>query len=223
MGDEELIIKVDEVEIYDNDFEAAIAEACQKFGIDDLTKASQRRWKRVMEFVGKRIFNNTKILRDKNTVWLDGNNIPTNNNRFDYNIINILCDYYMSLSDQYDKLISAEAFSLFLNIPRNTVGSWKSDNPSSPRFNIYKKLKDFRFECIKDNSFDNGNVTGTMYLGNVEYGTNLPGVSREIESRSALGSDSLPVFDESKGWIKDHSSNCTKDLKEQTFEKPPQS
>lgn len=190
--DEELVIKIDEAEIYDNDFEIAIAEACQKFGIDDLARASQRRWKRVMEFVGKRIFRDNKILRDKNTVWLEGNNIPTNNNRFDYNIINILCDYYMSLSDQYDKLISAEAFSLFLNIPRDTIGSWKDEEPSSTRFHIYKKLKDFRLECIKDNSYDNGNVTGTMYVGNVEYGTNLPGVREDSARRKVLTAAELP-------------------------------
>lgn len=177
--DEELVIKIDEIELFDNDFEIAIADACEKYKIDDLVKEGQRRWKKVMEYVGKRIFKDNKILRDKNTVWLEGNNIPTNNNRFDYNIINILCDYYMSLSDQYDKLISAEAFSLFLNVPRDTIGSWKDEEPSSTRFHIYKKLKDFRLECIKDNSYDNGNVTGTMYVGNVEYGTNLPGVREE--------------------------------------------
>lgn len=190
--DEELIVKIDQVEIYDNDFEMAIEEACRKFKIDDLAKASQRRWKRVMEFVGKRIFRDNKILRDKNTVWLEGNNIPTNNNRFDYNIINILCDYYMSLSDQYDKLISAEAFSLFLNISRDTVGNWKDEDPSSTRFLIYKKLKDFRLECIKDNSYDNGNVTGTMYVGNVEYGTNLPGVKEDSARRRVLTAAELP-------------------------------
>ncbi|MCI8378579.1 MAG: hypothetical protein HFH72_08675 [Lachnospiraceae bacterium] len=190
--EEELIVKIDEVEIYDNDFEIAMAEACQKFGIDDLTTTSQRRWKRVMEFVGKRIFRDNKILRDKNTVWIEGNSIPTNNNRFDYNIINILCDYYMSLSDQYDKLISAEAFSLFLNIPRDTIGSWKDEELSSTRFHIYKKLKDFRLECIKDNSYDNGNVTGTMYVGNVEYGTNLPGVREDSTRRRVLTAAELP-------------------------------
>jgi len=179
MPEEELIVNANGVEIFDNDFDIAISDACQKYGIDDLCKASQRRWKRVMGYVGKRIFRDTKILRDKNTVWLEGNKIPTNNNRFDYNILNILCDYYMSLSDQYDKLISAEAFSLFLGMSRDTIGSWKDEESSTTRFRIYKKLKDFRLECIKDNSFDNGNVTGTMYVGNVEYGTNMPGVKEE--------------------------------------------
>lgn len=192
MGQAERIFKVDEVEIFDNDFEIAISEACDKFKIDDLTAASQRQWKRVMAFVGKRIFGNNKILRDRHNVILEGNNIPTNNNRFDYNIINILCDYYMSLSDQYNKLISAEAFSLFINVPRETIGNWRNEELSAPRYRIYKKLKDYRLECIKDNAFDNGNVTGTMYVGNVEYGTNLPGVRQDEGRRRALTDAELP-------------------------------
>lgn len=192
MEQTEMILKVEEVEIFDNDFEMAIADACGKFGIENLTAASQRQWKRVMAFVGKKIFSNNKILRDKNTVWLEGNNIPTNNNRFDYNILNILCDYYMSLSDQYNKLISAEAFALFINMPRETICNWRNEEPSTPRYCIYKKLKDYRLECIKDNAFDNGNVTGTMYVGNVEYGTNLPGVRQDEGRKRALTDAELP-------------------------------
>lgn len=192
MEQAEMILKIEEVEIFDNDFEMAIADACEKFSIEDLTAASQRQWKRVMAFVGKRIFSNNKILRDKNTVWLEGNNIPTNNNRFDYNILNILCDYYMSLSDQYNKLISAEAFALFINMPRETICNWRNEEPSTPRYCIYKKLKDYRLECIKDNAFDNGNVTGTMYVGNVEYGTNLPGVKQDESRKRALTDTELP-------------------------------
>lgn len=192
MEQAEMILKVEEVEIYDNDFEVAIVEACKKFGIENLTAASQRQWKRVMAFVGKRIFSDNKILRDKNTVWLEGNNIPTNNNRFNYNILNILCDYYMSLSDQYNKLISAEAFALFINMPRETICNWRNEEPSTPRYCIYKKLKDYRLECIKDNAFDNGNVTGTMYVGNVEYGTNLPGVRQDEGRKRALTDAELP-------------------------------
>lgn len=192
MEQAERIIQVDEVEIFDNDFEMAISEACEKFKIDDLAATSQRQWKRVMAFVGKQIFGDNKILRDKNTVWLEGNNIPTNNNRFDYNIINTLCDYYMSLSDQYNKLISAEAFSLFINVPRETISNWRDEELSTPRYYIYKKLKDYRLECIKDNAYDNGNVTGTMYVGNVEYGTNLPGVRQDDSRKKALTDAELP-------------------------------
>lgn len=207
----ELIADCNGVEIFEDDFDLAISEACDKFGYDDLTYISQRQWKAVMDYVGKKVFPDNKILRDKNTVWLEGNMIPTNNNRFDYNIINKLCDYYMRISDRYNKLISAEAFSLFLNIPRDTVGSWKDDEPSTTRFHIYKKLKDFRLECIKDNSYDNGNVTGTMYVGNVEYQTNLPGVSREQTSRKSISAEEirqlLPQSGVNQAAIDDKSQN----------------
>lgn len=193
-GNGELVVSLADFDIYENEFEVAIAEACEKYGIDDLVREGQRRWKRVMKYVGKRVFPDTKVLRDKTNVVLEGNSIPTNNNRFDYNILNILCDYYMDLSDQYNKLISAEAFSLFLNISRDTVGLWKDEESSSPRFVIYKKLKDYRLECIKDNSYDNGNVTGTMYVGNVEYGTNLPGVREDSGRKKALTAQELPKF-----------------------------
>ena len=193
---EELVVDCNGIEIFDNDFEVAISEACTKYNIDDLLKASQRQWKSVMRYVGKRVFPDTKILRDKTTVWLEGNKIPTNNNRFDYNIINTLCDYYMDLSDRYNKLISAEAFSLLLNMPRETISLWSSDEPSSLRFNIYKKLKDYRLECIKDNAYDNGNVTGTMYVGNVEFGTNLPGAGKEPDRKHLLPDAELPKLSE---------------------------
>ena len=84
----EVIVNCNGIEIFDNDFELAISEACDKYGIDDLVKEGQTRWKAVMHYVGKRVFPDNKILKDKNTVWLEGNKIPTNNNRYDYNIIN---------------------------------------------------------------------------------------------------------------------------------------
>lgn len=189
-----LIVKCNEVEIYENDIERALAEACERENVSDLLEVGQRQWKAVMRTVGKILFPDNNVLRDKNNILLEGNNIPTNNNRFDYDVINILCDYYMYLSDRYNKLISAVAFSLFLNIPRDTIGSWKDiDNKlSATSFHIYKKLKDNRLDCIMDDSFDNGNVTGTMFVGNVEYQTNMPGVSRETNQKQALTAADLP-------------------------------
>lgn len=189
-----IIAKNCDIEIYENDIERALVEACERENIDDLLHVGQRQWKAVMRTVGLILFPDTKVLRDKQYILLEGNSIPTNNNRFDYNIINKLCDYYMYISDRYNKLISAEAFSLFINTPRDTIGSWKdNDNKlSNLSFHIYKKLVDNRLDCIKDNSYDNGNVTGTMFVGNVEYGLNLPGVSRETSKKQVLTAADLP-------------------------------
>lgn len=190
--DEELVIKIDEIELFDNDFELAIEEACQKYKIEDLVKEGQTRWKAVMHYVGKRIFPDNKILKDKNTVWLEGNNIPTNNNRYNYNILNILCDYYIQLSRQYNKLISTVAFSEFVNIPTTTMDLWKDSEPSSTSFKIWKKLQDDREDSLKDKAADNGNVMGVFQVGRREFGWDMPNVRQENERKRVLTVDELP-------------------------------
>lgn len=192
---EELIVNANGIEIFDNDFEIAIAEACAKFGIDDLVKEGQTRWKAVMHFVGKRVFPDTKVLKDKNTVWLEGNNIPTNNNRYDYNILNILCDYYINLSRQYNKLISTVAFSEFININTDTIDRWRDDEPSSPTFGIWKKLQGNREDSLKDRAADNGNVMGLFQIGRREFGWDMPNVREDGGHKRALSAAELPRLD----------------------------
>lgn len=190
--EQNIIIKVDHVEIIEDDFIDAIEEAASRFHYDDINTISQRQWKAILKYAGDRIFKDKSILKSKELILYDGNTIPSNSNRYDYNILNTLCDYYMHISDRYNKLISIEAFSLMLGLSREVVRLWSEHEPSTPTFAIYKKLKDNRLDCIKDNSFDNGNVTGTMYVGNVEYGTNLPGVREDSTRRIALTAADLP-------------------------------
>lgn len=192
MESEELIVNANGIEIYDDDFEIAIAEACQKFNIDDLVKEGQTRWKGVMHFVGKRVFPDNKILKDKNTILLDGNNIPTNNNRYDYNILNILCDYYINLSRQYNKLISTVAFSELVNIPTNTVDLWKDTEPSSLSFKIWKKLQGFREDSLKDKAVDSGNVMGVFQVGRREFLWDMPGVRDDSHNKPNFPASELP-------------------------------
>lgn len=203
--DEESIVKIDEVEICDNDFEIAIAKACQKFGIDDLVKEGQTRWKAVMHFVGKRVFPDNKILRDKNTVWLEGNNIPTNNNRYNYNILNILCDYYIQLSRQYNKLISTVAFSEFVNIPTNTIDQWREQEPSSASYQIWKKIQDDREDSLKDKAADNGNVMGVFQVGRREFGWDMPNVREDKSSKKVLTATELPKLGDGQAVNDDNS------------------
>jgi hypothetical protein len=184
------------LEIYTDDVEVAIADACAEFGIDDLRKEGQRLWKAVMRYVGKHIFPDTAVLKDKTTVMLQGNSIPTDSNRYDYNILNILCDYYIGLSDRYNKLVSNVAYAYFCNIAVETVDKWALVDDSSmvsskTALQIYKKLQGTRLDCIKDKTFDNGNVTGSIAVGNWEYSLNMPGVSRDAP-RPALRSSELP-------------------------------
>ena len=54
MINNDVVVNIGDLKIYDNDFELTIDEACQKFKIDDLVKEGQSRWKAVMFYVGTR-------------------------------------------------------------------------------------------------------------------------------------------------------------------------
>lgn len=185
------IVDCNGVEIYEDDFEIAIAEACQKYGIEDLVKEGQTRWKAVMHYVGKRVFPDTKILKDRKNIVLEGNSIPTNNNRYDYNILNILCDYYINLSRRYNKLISTVAFSELININTDTVDRWRDEEPSTTTFGIWKKLQGFREDGLKDKALDNGNVMGVFQVGRREYQWDMPGVKQDDSHKRALSISEL--------------------------------
>lgn len=198
-----IILHVDNVTISSQDVDDIIAEACDLFEIDDLKKEGQRPWKAVLQFVGSRLFPDTSILRTKELKYLNNNNIITNSNAYDYNIINKLCDYYIILSNRYNKLISIVAFSYFINIPTNTIDVWKdrkdsnnSDVLSTSAFKIWEKLSKNREDCLKDKLFDSSNPVGAISIGNTESGWNMPGVRESTSHRQSLTAAELPKLGE---------------------------
>lgn len=192
MGDN-IVLKTDNIEIYDNDIDMAIKEACNKFQITDLKTERQRPWKAVLQYVGKTVFPDRNVLKDKTLHRGNNSYMASNYNKYNHDIILELCDYYIYISNLYDKFVSIEGFSYMINIPMDTILEWKNSEPGSTSFHIWKKLNSIRLESLKDDALDNGNVTGTMFVGNTEYGLNLPGVSRETDnSKRTLSVEQLP-------------------------------
>jgi hypothetical protein len=175
------IVKIGEIEIFEDDFQTALDEARAALGVDDLRKEGQRIWKAALRMVGKRVFPDNSILKERynNTI------------RYNYKVLNILCDYYLFISDYYYKLPSTVAFSYFINARTETIDDWKDEEPSSPYRSIWKKLQSNRLDCIKDKTYDNGNVTGSIAVGNWDFQLNMPGV-REQSKRQALSASELP-------------------------------
>ena len=197
-NDNNIIFSVDDFKVYDNDIDVAIDNACQELEIDDLRKEGQRRWKAVLQLVGKQLFSNKKILRSRELKINEGNKIPTNNNRYDYNILNSLCDYYIYISNKYNKFVSIEGFSYFTNIPMDSIINWKENKDLTGELNnlsyqIYGKITSSRLENIKDNALDNPNVTGTIAVGNWEYQLNMPGVKTEQQPISAKNAEEIAM------------------------------
>lgn len=185
-----LIVDLGTVQIYTSTVQDLIDQACIEFHIEDLLKAGQRQWKAVMYYVGKRLFPDTKVLKDKR-LYSTGVAM-TNYNRYDYEVLDTLCNYYLSLSDRYSKLVSAVAFSHFCNIPTNTIDVWASDEPSQGSFKIWQKLRQNRKDCILDRAYDSNSPVGAMYVGNTDFPQEL---GTEIGQRKAVTAQELPRLD----------------------------
>lgn len=188
-----LIVDLGTVQIYTSTVQDLIDNACIEFHIDDLLKAGQRQWKAVMYYVGKRLFPDTKVLKDKG-LYSTGVAM-TNYNRYDYEVLDILCNYYLNLSDRYSKLVSAVAFSYFCNIPTNTIDIWAGDEPSQGSFKIWQKLRQNRKDCILDRAYDSNSPVGAMYVGNTDFPQEL---GTDMGQRKAITAQELPRLDEKK-------------------------
>lgn len=181
-------------QLYREDFERAIEQACRELQIDDLKSEGQRPWKAVCKRVGEIIFNDNSILKDKQLY--DNPYIPTNYNRYNYNILNCICDEYIYFSDIYNKLCSTVAFSSWCNIDCGVIDNWRLNNESSPiSYEIWKKLQGIRKDCIKDRAYDNKSPVGAMFVGNNEFGMNQPGIGYEATQARALTANELPQLD----------------------------
>ena len=186
-----LIIDDSYVQVYDNEIEECIRAICEEEGIEDLKKERQRIWKYVLIKVGQRLFpKEARVLKQKSNIY---NNGPCSStlDAYNYNLINSLCDYYIELSNRYNKLISLEAFSYLTNIDLMVLDKWKEYNSNDPRCVIFQKIRNNREECLKDDCFDNGNVTGTISVGNTEYNWNMPGVRTVGSSSNQLSLSDL--------------------------------
>ena len=175
MSEDAELISVDDVKIYPDTVKALIDEACTEMEIEDLRKEGQQIWKAVMRYVGKRLFNDKSILKSRILNVYKNNNIPTNNNSYDYALVDKICDYYLGLSDQYRKLPSIVAFSHFINISTNTIDRWAYTEPTSLSFKIWKKIQYFRHDTSKDRAYDSNHITGPIAFFNWEFGINALG------------------------------------------------
>jgi len=193
-----LIVDLGTVQIYQDTVQELIDQACIEFHIDDLLKAGQRQWKAVMQYVGMHLFPDTSVLKDKILTPMNNTAIPSNCNRYDREVLNRLCDYYIYISNSYSKLVSTVAFSYFCNIPTNTMDIWASEESSSLAFKIWQKLRQNRKDCILDRAYDSNSPVGTMFVGNNEFGMNQPGIGDNATQRRAVTAQELPRLDENK-------------------------
>lgn len=190
-------------EVFENDIEVYLSEFCETQGIDDMKKESQAVWNSCLRYIYKRVFKNTNTLKQSNNIYNINNNIPSNYNSYDYDmVLKVLDIYIFDMCMRYDKEVSIIGFSTMTGIDESIIHDWgnnerKLSNLSSQ---IYKKLHEFREESLS-NKLVTGkqNPVGVLGVLNRHYQWNMPGVSREQAGKRALTDAELPKLGENVG------------------------
>ena len=194
-------------EVFENDIAMYLSMFCEENSIEDIKIESQSVWNGALRYVRKHVFGRPDILKSKDNINIYNNNIPSNFNAYNYEIVNSVCDIYIDLCFVYDKEVSIIGFSNLTGIDAETIRLWRNeDRLSSTSFVVYKKLLDFREESLS-NKLVTGrqNPVGVLGVLNRHYAWNMPGVREDKGSKRVLTAAELPK-------LGDYSSNCTKEI-----------
>lgn len=167
-------------EVFENDIDMYLHLFCEEQKIEDIKKESQNVWNGCLLYINRHVFKGTDKL--KTNKYIFNNNIPSNCNAYDMDIINNICDYYIYLCYQYDKEVSVMGFCKLTGISQDCMYEWAKDDRklSSAGCELHKKLVEERQESLSAKLVTGRqNPVGVLGVLNRHYQWNMPGVSRE--------------------------------------------
>jgi hypothetical protein len=200
MADLERITDDTNITVFENDIDMYLHLFCESNGIENLRHESQNVFNAALIFVGSKLFRGTNVLKDKTPLdgYINNNNINTasyklNNsdcNRYNTDLVELLCDYYIYLCCKYDKDCTIMGFARLSCIEYNTISAWGSatrgNKLSTAGSRIYEKLTRSREEALVAKLAGNRNPVAVIAILNKHFGYNMPGV-KQAESHSRIG------------------------------------
>lgn len=188
-------------EVYANDIELYINLFCEDQGIEDLRKESQSVWNACLMYVQRHVFPDRQALKaTENSPEYVNNIMPSTCGAYNYDLLDTIANAYIYYCYMYDKEVSIQGFSKLLGIPKTVIDLWGTDlRLSKKSINIYKKLIAEREESLSAKlASGKSNPVGILSILNHWYSWNLPGVTREQSTRTALTASELPRLDSQK-------------------------
>ena len=181
----------DTPEVFKNDIELYLAQFCEEYKIDDMTKEPQSRWNAALMYINRYVFSDKSILKLSNNINKNNTNCIMDSNFYMYDLdkLDYLLYIYYYLCSVYDKECSIMGYSLLTGINYDTLMDWGADERklSTKGFDIVEKLRLFREESLSNKlATGNKNPVGILAILNRHYAWNLPGVSRESTNKTAL-------------------------------------
>ena len=202
------------IEVFENDIQLYLSMFCEENGIEDMKKESQSVWNGALRYIRRHVFNNKDVLKSKNNINIDNNNIPSTFNAYNYDTVNSICDIYIDLCFINDKEVSIIGFSNLTGIDTELIYNWANENTklSTTSFHVYKKLSQFREESLSNKLVTgNKNPVGVIAVLNRQYGWASPYTSDSNKQRKSISAEEirqlLPQSGINQAVIEDKSQN----------------
>lgn len=191
------------IEVFENDIDLYLHQFQEEQGIEDLRTVPQSVWNGALRYIYNHVFKGkSHILKDHNIYNINNNNIASNCNMYNYDLLLEIVDYYIyDMCMVNNKEVSILGFETLTGISQENIYNWGNDNNklSSSGFKIYKKLSQMREESLSNKLADGRqNPVGVLAILNRHYQWNLPGVSKESANKSSLTAAELPKLNGGK-------------------------
>lgn len=169
---QELNTTEQKIEVYTDRIQESISNYCIDHDVDtkDIYTFDQQRWNSVLLYIYSQVFKphkNDGIVRRYN----EKSNIDYSNRE----LINNICDIYISMCYEYSKEVSVMGFSKMTGITLDTLYQWVN-NPDVERGSseIVKNLQAEREESLSNKlASGKGNPVGILGILNRHYGWNM--------------------------------------------------
>lgn len=144
------------IEVYYSEIHAALQEYIDDRQIEDMSKETQNKWNAALIYIYNTVFKGTNKLKKDNYSTVN-NGGSSNNNAYDLDIVNQICDYYIALCYEYDKEVSINGFNKLTGISTDCILKWGGkggtygdgiQDAGSTGLALHKKLTDERQESL---------------------------------------------------------------------------
>lgn len=185
------------IEVFENEIDEYLHLFMDEQGIDDLRSVPQSVWNGALRYVYNHVFKpNPSILKCHDNYNINNNNIPSNCNMYNYDLLLEIADYYIySMCMVNNKEVSILGFITLTGIDESIVYDWGNNvnKLSTTASKIYKKLTQMREESLSNKLADGKqNPVGVIAMLNRHYGWASPYTSDSNKQKSSLTADELP-------------------------------
>lgn len=191
------------IEIFENDIEMYLRMFQEEQDIEDLRTVPQSVWNGALRYIYNHVFkHNSDILKNHTNYNINNNNIPSNCNMYNYDLLLEIADYYIyNMCMVNNKEVSILGFITLTGIDESVIYDWGNNNNklSSSASKIYKKLSQMREESLSNKLADGKqNPVGVIAMLNRHYGWASPYTSDSNRQKQSLTAAELPKLGENK-------------------------